>query len=143
MKHHAFCPKCGADVSLDEPRRIDDFSMVGAGYPLLYRGEEVGLTPFERELAWSIMKAFPAHVSGDTLLQRSDADLQENSLKVYICRIRQRVREVGGPDPLETVRGLGYRWRPGGGHAIAERVAADAGSVTEILNSIYNTPRSD
>jgi len=40
-----------------------------------------------------------------------DYDPGTNLVDVYIKRLRQKIRETGVEDPIETVRGVGYRMR--------------------------------
>ena len=35
-----------------------------------------------------------------------------NIVEVYVGRLRRKLRAPGGPEPIETVRGVGYRMRP-------------------------------
>lgn len=140
MKHQRFCHNCGADVTLDEPIRIDDFSMVGDAFPFCYRGEPLNLTAGERTVIWSLMKAYPDHVTKPTLLDRIGSDGMNNLIQVLVCRIRAKLREIGAPDPIETVHNRGYRWKPGGGDEVAETLATGEKPIGELLNQLYNIP---
>jgi hypothetical protein len=59
MNSPAFCPHCGSDIRLDQPILLNDFSMFGDGYPLVYRGKPVHLTPGQSALCWTLLKAYP------------------------------------------------------------------------------------
>ncbi|KHF35713.1 Response regulator protein GraR [Paenibacillus sp. P1XP2] len=37
--------------------------------------------------------------------------IDDNTLNVYITRIRKKLKELGFDDPVETVRGAGYMLR--------------------------------
>ncbi len=138
MNHRAFCRNCGADIVIDEQICIDEFSMLGDAYPLCYRGQPIKLTHGERTVAWSLLKAYPEHVRRTTLLDRLDSESANNILQVIICRIRHKLTEVGAPNAIETVWGAGYRWKPGGGHAVAEKVSGDARGITKALRQLYS-----
>lgn len=140
MKHHRFCHNCGADIYLDEPIRIDDFSMVGDGHPLCYKGKPIKLTHGERMIIWSLLKAYPRHVSKSTLLDRCGSDGLNNLIQVLVCRIRRNLKVMGIPDPIETVHGFGYRWKPGGGNDLAETLASGDTPIGELLHQLYDEP---
>lgn len=137
MKPRAFCANCGADILLDEPIRIDDFTMIGDGYPLLYRGQPLPLTRGEMIIAWTILKSYPNHVSDDTLKLRTGSESEWNGTKVLVHRIRRKCTAAGAPDPMETIRGFGYRWKPGGGDAVAQTLATGDRPIAEALHSLY------
>jgi DNA-binding response OmpR family regulator len=40
-----------------------------------------------------------------------EMEFSSNSLEVLVSRIRRKLKSVGAPDPIDTVRGIGYRWR--------------------------------
>lgn len=136
MKYQAFCRNCGADVSLDAPIRIDDFSMIGDGYPLCFKGEPVGLTHGEKVVVWSLLKAYPDHVSKPTLLDRLDSDGANNLVQVLVCRIRHKLKAAGAPDAIQTVHRQGYRWKPGGGDEVAKKALEVDGPIHEILTQL-------
>lgn len=105
------CHCCGADIRLDEPLVIDDFSMFGPGYPLAYKGKPLRLTPHESAICWSLMKAYPMSLSRDAILYRiGSEDAEANVLQVYVCRIRKKLKSQGIPSPIETIRHRGFRW---------------------------------
>ena len=140
MKSRSFCPRCGADICLDEPIRIDDFSMIGDGYPLVWRGHLIQLTRGERIVVWSRLNAYPDHVSKPVLLDRLDSEGMNNTISVMISRIRGRLRAVGAPDAIETIWGKGHRWKPGGGDAVAATLAEGDTPIAELLNHLYDIP---
>jgi DNA-binding response OmpR family regulator len=106
----AFCPHCGSDIRSDEPILLNDFSMYGDGYPLVYRGKPVHLTPGQSALCWSLLKAYPSIVRANTLILRMGSDCESNVIDVVISRIRAKLRMISAPNPIETIRGRGYRW---------------------------------
>lgn len=106
----AFCPHCGSDIKMDEPIILNDFSMYGDGYPLCYQGEAIKMTPGQRAVCWSLLKAFPRTVTRDALLLRSGSDSESNCIEVMVSRIRAALKARGIANPIESVWGQGYRW---------------------------------
>lgn len=108
-----FCPHCGCDISIDQPVIINDFSMMSSSAQFLYRGNPIKLTPAERSICWSLMKAFPEPVKLDVLLERMDSDGEYNTVSVLVHRIRKKLAEAGANDPIVPDRSYGkraYRW---------------------------------
>lgn len=117
MKVAPICPCCGTDIALDSPIIINDFAMNGAGYPLFYKGTKLPLSPGEELICWSLMKNYPAHVTTAALGERigSDCEDVDNAIKVLVCRIRRKMRQLDAPQSIETVTGhRAYRWDPRG-----------------------------
>lgn len=111
--------------------------MIGDGFPLCYKRHPIHLTYGERVVVWSLLKAYPDHVTKSTLLDRLDSDGVHNLVQVIICRVRHKLAALGAPDPIETVRAQGYRWKPGGGDDVAAQIAGSELPTAEILAGIY------
>src|SRR4051794_32868541 len=78
-------------------------------------GREVELTPTE----FRLLAAFARHpnqvLSQDQLLEMawgSSIARSTNQVKLYVGYVRRKLRDSAGVDPIETVRGFGYRYRP-------------------------------
>jgi two-component system OmpR family response regulator len=92
-------PLAVADVTLERARRV-----------AIIRGEEVALSPRESDL----LDTFLRH-SGQVLSRRQlgeqvwsyEYDRTSNVVDVYVRYLREKV----GAERIETVRGIGYRWR--------------------------------
>ena len=110
MTPPAFCPHCGSDIRLDEPILLNDFAMFGDGYPLVYQGRAIGLSPKQSAICWTLLKAYPHIVRRDTLLIRIGSDAETNVIDVQLSRIRSKLAGLGAPNPIETVHAIGYRW---------------------------------
>jgi two-component system response regulator MprA len=41
------------------------------------------------------------------------ASVHDNTLDTYLGRLRRKLREVGSPEEIDTVRGVGYALRAG------------------------------
>lgn len=85
-------------------------------------GEPISLTALEYKLLL-VFLAHPGQVLGRSQLLGAIWDeggnfVNDNTLTVYIRRLRAKLETPGGPPLIATVRGLGYRLETGeGGHA--------------------------
>jgi len=76
---------------------------------LRFRGERVALSPRELALTELLMQRAGRVVSKDSIVARLsswEADFSENSVEVYVHRLRKRFAELGAV--IKTVRGFGY-----------------------------------
>ena len=106
------CPCCGYDLVIDHPIMINDFAMNGAGYPLMWRGEQVKLPPAQAMVCWSLMKAYPQRVTINALLERCTDDREgSNLIRVHVSRIRDALEAMGAPNPIKTMPHA-YIWDP-------------------------------
>jgi two-component system response regulator PhoP len=77
-------------------------------------GREVTLTAFEYRLLHYLVAHAGTVVSKTTLTEHlydEDADRDSNVLEVLIGRLRRKLDPDGRLDPIETLRGSGYRFR--------------------------------
>lgn len=113
------CPCCGYDLVADAPIVINDFSMHGAGYPLLYQGCDAGLTPHQNLICWTLMKSYPKPVKKGVLIERLDADTEDPDAlaNTYISKIRSNLKKIGAPPSIVTMgrSHASYLWDPRGG----------------------------
>ncbi|HET7767990.1 MAG TPA: response regulator transcription factor [Chloroflexota bacterium] len=80
---------------------------------LARRGEHaLDLTPTE----WNLLECFMRHpgqaLTRDQILDRAwsfDRDVLPTMVDVYVSYLRRKLRAAGTGDPIETVRGVGYR----------------------------------
>ncbi|MGE0979167.1 response regulator transcription factor [Bacillus cereus] len=80
-----------------------------------FQGKEVFLTKREAVLADELLSKYPRTVSREDLLTAlwdEESFIEENTLNVNITRLRKKFKELGIEDSIETVRGLGYRFKP-------------------------------
>ncbi|MEM7812336.1 MAG: response regulator [Planctomycetota bacterium] len=78
----------------------------------LIDGEEAGLTPTEFRLLWSLMRQAGRPFSRNELMDTcrgEDANALERTIDVHIRSLRQKLGDRGRL--VETVRGIGYRFR--------------------------------
>ena len=90
-------------------------------YPLELRaerdGQEIELTPRECSILALLHERAGQVVDRDTLLDRCwglEYFPESRTLDMQIAKLRKRIeRQPAEPELIETVRGVGYRWRPG------------------------------
>ncbi|MDX6625063.1 MAG: hypothetical protein QOE56_52 [Solirubrobacterales bacterium] len=77
-------------------------------------GVEVGLTPIEFRMLATFAEN-PGRVLGHGQLLDlvwGDRHRDKDEVKLYVSYLRRKLGEAAGVDPVETVRGVGYRYRP-------------------------------
>jgi two-component system OmpR family response regulator len=75
-------------------------------------GKAVSLQPREFKILEELMREGGKVVTRTMLLERVwnyHFDPQTNIVETHISRLRSKLNEDGKPDPIETVRGVGYR----------------------------------
>ncbi len=90
-------------ITLDEGRR-----RVRAG------DAEIALTPTEFKLLATLMRNRDQVLTQEQLLEQvwGNAGGDPKQVRLYVSYLRRKLREAGGVDPIETVRGFGYRFQP-------------------------------
>ncbi|EHB65892.1 response regulator transcription factor [Paenibacillus lactis] len=101
----------------------EEHTVEGAGlilYPerfvVAYGDRSAELTQKETALLMMLMEKDGRVVSRERLLDLMWEDqhfIDDNTLNVYITRVRRKLRELGAGDLIETVRGAGYRFVTG------------------------------
>jgi DNA-binding response OmpR family regulator len=77
-------------------------------------GVEVSLTPIEFRMLATFAEN-PGRVLGHGQLLDlvwGDRHRDKDEVKLYVSYLRRKLGEAAGVDPVETVRGVGYRYRP-------------------------------
>jgi two-component system, OmpR family, phosphate regulon response regulator PhoB len=77
------------------------------------RGQELRLTPTEFRLLWTLARQRGRPFSRNELMDAcrgEDANALERTMDVHIRSLRQKLGDLG--DVIETVRGVGYRFKP-------------------------------
>lgn len=80
--------------------------------------EEIELSHTEAKILDELMKNSEKVVSRDRLLEKiwdDQAFVDENTLNVYVTRVRNKLTSLGIRDALQTIRGQGYRLKPNWG----------------------------
>lgn len=77
----------------------------------------VDLTMTEYRILYSLVNNAPNLITRSRLLEViwdcNEHEVDDNALSVYINRIRNKLASDSQPVPLETRRGIGYRWTGG------------------------------
>ncbi|QEL82922.1 DNA-binding response regulator (plasmid) [Bacillus sp. JAS24-2] len=79
---------------------------------LKYDGRIISLTRKEEQLVELLLKNYPNMVNREEIFNEIWNGMEyidENTLSVYITRIRYKLKELGIRNALETIRGSGYR----------------------------------
>jgi DNA-binding response OmpR family regulator len=97
-----------------EEETLDDGTVTldGAGRRVEVGGRELALTPTEFRLLAFLMRNRNQVVSQLQLLEEvwGNADADPKQVRLYVSYLRRKLNEAG-VDPIETVRGFGYRYR--------------------------------
>ncbi|HEV2856977.1 MAG TPA: response regulator transcription factor [Solirubrobacterales bacterium] len=97
-----------------EEETLDDGTVTldGAGRRVEVGGKELALTPTEFRLLAFLMRNRNQVVSQLQLLEEvwGNADADPKQVRLYVSYLRRKLNDAG-VDPIETVRGFGYRYR--------------------------------
>lgn len=97
-----------AETLRDGPLVVDPAAQV-----CTYEGEKVALTPTEFDLLVYLMARRGQALSRDAIhrdVWGHEFDRGTNLIDVYVNYVREKLAEAGCPSPIETVRGVGYRY---------------------------------
>jgi DNA-binding response OmpR family regulator len=78
-------------------------------------GNEVSLTPTEFKLLVTLARHSGQVLSREQLVAAvwgRDGARSTEQVKLYVSYVRRKLRAAAGVDPIQTVRGFGYRYRP-------------------------------
>jgi two-component system KDP operon response regulator KdpE len=90
-----------------------DLSIHFQNHEVTVGGEQVKLTPVEYKLLYHLVRNAGHLMPHQALLDRiwgDDYTASPEYLKVFISRLRTKLRTAGGPEFIETERGRGYRF---------------------------------
>jgi DNA-binding response OmpR family regulator len=94
---------------------IDDFVQIDkVRHRVEVLGVEVDLTPIEFRMLATFAEN-PGRVLGHVQLLElvwGDRIRERDEVKLYVSYLRRKLGEAASVDPVETVRGVGYRYRP-------------------------------
>ena len=109
---HALLRRGGRDEETDETLEDGTVTLDGARRRVTVDGSEVMLTPTEFRLLAFLMRNRNQVVSQPQLLEEvwGNADADPHQVRLYVSYLRRKLN-VAGVDPIETVRGFGYRYR--------------------------------
>jgi DNA-binding response OmpR family regulator len=85
---------------------------------VVVQGAEIALTPQEFRVLAALAQRQGRLVTHDELLElawNEQFGEGRERVKIYVGYVRRKLEEAAGQAPIETVRGLGYRYRPPAG----------------------------
>jgi two-component system, OmpR family, KDP operon response regulator KdpE len=101
-----------------------DLAIHFQNHEVTVRGEGVNLTPVEYKLLYHLVRNAGHLLPHEALLDRvwgSSYEASPEYLKVFVSRLRAKLRRPGSPEYIETERGRGYRFvRPHEGAKAAQ-----------------------
>ncbi len=118
----ALLRRAGADQQSRDVVAIHAIEVDRINHTAKVSGQPVDLTPTEFRLLWSLARAAGRPFGRNELMDHcrgEDANALERTIDVHIRSLRQKIGPLG--DVIETVRGVGYRFRgetesPGSGN---------------------------
>lgn len=106
-----FTPSAPSASPSGAPLTCGDITVNPAGFQARYRGRLLPLRPSEFRLLEHFIANPDRVFTRAELIQRLGATgdlLDERTVDVWVGRLRRTLRAQGVPDPLRTVRALGY-----------------------------------
>lgn len=98
-----------------------------------YDGRDVDLTPTEFDLLAFLMARREQALSRDRIHQEvwgHDFDRGTNLIDVYVNYVRRKLEAAGCAPPIETVRGIGYRYTSCPAESTSQETASDPSSLS-------------
>ena len=107
-----WCSYCGGNLRAQAPFAFGNVEIVGSG-AIVFAGRRIDLPQTLYSLADSIIRGRGRGLTCGILAERLGSDVFDDSIKVYIGRLRKCFRSLNPHfDQIETIRGFGaYRWR--------------------------------
>ena len=105
------CPSCGYDLEHDSTISLGALEYDPRA-DIYWHGKQLDLTQCERTILGALVKEAGRAVSPTVLDERIGHDGDGNVPQAMISRLRSKMRAIAEP-PIETMRGIGYRWRLG------------------------------
>jgi two-component system KDP operon response regulator KdpE len=93
--------------------KAGDLAMHFQSHEVTVAGEQVKLTPVEYKLLYHLVRNTGHLLPQQALLDRvwgGGYDASPEYLKVFVSRLRTKLRRPNGPEYIETERGRGYRF---------------------------------
>jgi DNA-binding response OmpR family regulator len=102
-------PRPELEVLADDMIRIDE-----AQRRVEVRGRPVSLSPTEFKLLVALMRNRERVVTHEQLLEYvwGNSDRDPKQVRLYVSYLRRKLHQAGAAEPIETVRGFGYLFRP-------------------------------
>lgn len=110
---HANLRRFGAETKKKDILSIGKYRLDCNSHQLFINDKSVALTGNEYQILESLMKAGGRLLTRNNLLSYWDAQgnfVEENTLSVTVSRLRKKVIDKKGYCPIQTIRGIGYRF---------------------------------
>ncbi len=94
-------------------KTVDGFEINEDKYNASYRGTPLNLTLKEYTLLKMLLNSAGVTLPRDTLLSDvwgMNYEGETRTLDMHVASLRDKIKRVGGGDPIKTVRGVGYRF---------------------------------
>src|SRR5699024_3371949 len=106
----------GENALMNKERMLQkgSFTLLPGRLELRFENRATMLTKKEADIIETLMVRHRRVVGHEALLEKvwdDKAFVDENTLNVNMTRVRKKFQELGIPDAVETVRGMGYRLR--------------------------------
>lgn len=91
---------------------VENLQLYPERLALHFNEQEVWLTKREADILEELFTRYPRVAGRETLLEKlwdDEAFVDENTLNVNMTRARNKLKEIGIENAIETVRGVGYR----------------------------------
>ena len=114
----ALLRRAGRDAAQQQERYVDDRLTIDfAQRAVTFNGEAIALTPLEFKLLGALVRHPRQVLSRDQLLELvwgNTYGVSGDQVKLYVGYLRRKLapKDPAGA-PIETVRGFGYRYKPG------------------------------
>jgi DNA-binding response OmpR family regulator len=103
------CPNCGLSVTRDETIERDGFVIDPRG-AVSYNGTEIPLSSCQREIFYTLAR-FKHDVEFDVLVNRAGKENNAPGAAMHhVSDIRCKLRASNCPNPIISVKAVGYRW---------------------------------
>jgi DNA-binding response OmpR family regulator len=108
--------RAGSNGESETPELISD-SLVTIDFAqaaVTVSGKPVSLTPLEFRLLATFVRHSDQVLGPQQLLEQvwHDSGETRGRVKLYVAYLRRKLKHAAGVEPIETVRGFGYRYRP-------------------------------
>lgn len=114
LRVKAILRRTGVQADRDEILRVEDISINRSAHTVALSGQSIDLTPTEYKLLILLAERRGRVQARSHLLQsvwEAAPDIQTRTVDMHVQRLRTKLGRAG--DLIETVRGFGYRIRPG------------------------------
>ncbi len=111
---HANTRKYGT-IKNNAPMQFDNIHIDHNNFCVWKNDEKISLTPSEFKLLEELLQHQGQIITREQLMERlwsiDELFVDDNTLSVYIRRLREKIDDNGVESYIKTVRGVGYAWR--------------------------------